>query len=130
MIFFFHLNFLENKVDIFLIFSQHWNLNLSASSVRMKMAPLFTITSHMEHGTMVFTESMEGLLMDTIFLTTPAMETKEMRTVMKRIPKMKEGPAAEAVVTYSHCPSGLILFLYRYNSSEFIFHKMFLIKLL
>lgn len=32
-------------------FFQHWSLNWSISSVRMKMVHLFTIVSQMDHGT-------------------------------------------------------------------------------
>lgn len=49
---FFDLQFVQTvQIDTFLVSSQHWNLNWSASSVKMKMALLFIITHQIGHGT-------------------------------------------------------------------------------
>lgn len=110
------------------LFFQHWSLNLSASSVKMKMAPLFTTASQMDTGMattgmgMVTTEIMgtERRLMDTMamaimvmFLETMDIGTTGMVTISKRRLKIRDAPTAEAAETLSRCPSVLILFLFR-----------------
>lgn len=59
-------------------------------------------------------------------LTITVMETMDMGTGMKRKLKIKEKPTTEVVVTLLRCPSVLIPVLYRYQSSEFFTHKIFL----
>lgn len=99
---------------------------MSASSVKMKMAPLFTTASQMDTGMattgmgMVTTEIMgtERRLMDTMAMAIMVMflETMDIGTtvtISKRRLKIRDAPTAEAVETLSRCPSVLILFLFR-----------------
>lgn len=96
----------------------------------MKMVPLFTIASQMDTGTatvgigMVLMETMdmERIPMDimamVIMVILMIMETMDMGTpgtvtITKRRSKINDAPTAEAVETLSHCPSVLILSLFR-----------------
>lgn len=106
-----------NNPTFSFIFPQHWSPNLSASSVKMKMVPLFTITLPMDTGmvTMGLVEIMEQLLITIIAMATMVtfLETMDMGTVMKKKSKTIDTPTAVAVETLSHCPSVPILFLFR-----------------
>lgn len=104
---------MPNNPTFSFIFPQHWSPNLSASSVKMKMVPLFTITLPMDTGmvTMGLVEIMEQLLITIIAMA--FLETMDMGTVMKKKSKTIDTPTAVAVETLSHCPSVPILFLFR-----------------
>lgn len=106
---------MPNNPTFSFIFPQHWSPNLSASSVKMKMVPLFTITLPMDTGMvtmgLVLVEIMEQLLITIIAMA--FLETMDMGTVMKKKSKTIDTPTAVAVETLSHCPSVPILFLFR-----------------
>lgn len=110
---------MPNNPTFSFIFPQHWSPNLSASSVKMKMVPLFTITLPMDTGMvtmgLVLVEIMEQLLITIIAMATMVtfLETMDMGTVMKKKSKTIDTPIAVAVETLSHCPSVPILFLFR-----------------
>lgn len=99
---------------------------MSASSVKMKTAPLSTIALQMDTGmatmrmglVLMETMDMERITMDIMALGIMVMETMDMEImgmvmVTKTRSKNTDAPTAEAVETLSHCPSVLILCLFR-----------------